>query len=257
MGGFNNNPNVVQLEQAMRRLTLHNFISPSATGNSAPQGNDGDDGLLRIRRPQRQQSEVNDLDGVTNSTMPTTVQLLLRSGNAGSSFSDSCVTYISGYVCRKLFDARNIRCAECIGALLCNVDDPPPEEVMGLVKVRDNGGLLVPSASTHAIVTSAERHLTALAKCGEIARPKLVLSIQCSVLKQLTSERSNQLFPGSQEHMFQPRAGECHFVVVVKLVVERYLRVRLHSWGRLATLRDLRSVHVRHSLHKQVLFANQ
>ena len=33
MGGYNNNPNVMQLQHAMRRLTLHNFISPSATGN--------------------------------------------------------------------------------------------------------------------------------------------------------------------------------------------------------------------------------
>ena len=147
MGGYNDNPNVVQLQQALRRLTLHNFITPSATGNCVPL-DDGDDGLLRIRRPQRQLS-VRDSHGVnTDSGMPAAVQLLLRSGGAGSVFSNSCVTYICGYVCRKLLETQSIKCAECVGALLCNADDPPPQEVMGLVKVRDNGGLVVPSAST-------------------------------------------------------------------------------------------------------------
>ena len=58
MGGLNNNPNAVQLQHALRRLALHNFVSPSATGNSTTQADgddgDGDIGLLRIRRPERQ-----------------------------------------------------------------------------------------------------------------------------------------------------------------------------------------------------------
>ena len=52
---------------------------------------------------------------------------------------------------------------------------------------------------------------------------KLSLRVQCGVLKAMLENRSSQLFPGAQEHMFQPRADECHCVVLFKFVAERYI----------------------------------
>ena len=256
MGGYNNNPNAVQLQHALRRLSLHNFISPSATGNStAPDDeDDGDDdvGLLQIRRPQRQRSALG-----AGDPMPAVVQHVLTTPGNRSAFVDDCVGYISGYVCRKLIEGSVVKCGECIGALLSNEQDPPPRDVMRLVEIRDNGGLLVPSASTYAIVASAERHLTAVRRCGKVGQDNLSLRIQCSVLAQFMTERSHELFPGVQEHMFEPRADGCHAVSLLKQVVARYLRVRLHAYGRCTTLSGMSSAHVRHHLHKQVLFARQ
>ena len=257
MGGFNNNPNAVQLQQALRRLALHNFIAPSATGNStAPADEDGNDddnaGLLQIRRPQRQRSALG-----AGDPMPAVVQHVLTTPGNRSAFVDDSVGYIAGYVCRKLIEGSVVKCGECIGALLSNEEDPPSREVMRLVEIRDNGGLLVPSASTYAIVASAERHLTALRRCGEMGQENLSLRIQCSVLAQFMTERSHELFPGLQEHMFEPRAGGCHAVSLLQQVVARYLRVRLHAYGHRITLSGMSSAHVRHHLHKQVLFARQ
>ena len=255
MGGYSNNPNVVQLQHALRRLVLHNFISPSATGNCvAPADEDDgdDDGLLQIRRPERQRTTLGAED-----PMPAVVQHVLTTPGSRSAFLDDCVGYVTGYVCRKLIEGSVVRCGECISALLCNEDDPPSHAVMRLVEIRDNGGLLVPSASTYAIVASAERHLTALRRCGEVGLQNLSLRIQCSVLGQFMTERSHELFPGAQEHMFQPRADECHAVRLLKQVVARYLHVRLHAYGRSTTLSGMSSAHVRHHLHKQVLFARQ
>ncbi|KAF0291992.1 DNA transposase THAP9 [Amphibalanus amphitrite] len=257
MGGFNNNPNAVQLQHALRRLALHNFISPSATGNStAPadedNGNDDEVGLLQIRRPQRQRSALG-----AGDPMPAVVQHVLMTPGNRSAFVDDSVGYIAGYVCRKLIEGSVVKCGECIGALLSNEEDPPSREVMRLVEIRDNGGLLVPSASTYAIIASSERHLTALRRCGEMGQENLSLRIQCSVLAQFMTERSHELFPGVQEHMFEPRAGGCHAVSLLKQVVARYLRVRLHAYGHYITLSGMASAHVRHHLHKQVLFARQ
>ena len=85
----------------------------------------------------------------------------------------------------------------------------------------------------------------------------LSLRIQCSVLAQFMTERSHELFPREQEHMFEPREDECHAVTLLKQVVTRYLRVRLHAYGCSTTLCGLSSAHVRHHLHKQMLFARQ
>ena len=121
MGGFSDDPNAVQLRQALRRLALHNFITPSATGNTTARDGDGDDGLLRIRRPPRRQPMLpGELDVTDGDPMPAVMELVLRSKDGSSAFTSSCVAYISGYVCRKLLDASTISCAECIGALLFN-----------------------------------------------------------------------------------------------------------------------------------------
>ena len=163
MGGLNNNPNAVQLQHALRRLALHNFISPSATGNSTTQADeddgDGDIGLLRIRRPERQRPALG-----AEEPMPAIVQHVLSAPDNRSAFADDCVAYVAGYVChvcRKLIEGSVVKCGECIGACLRNEKDPPSQAVMRLVEIRDNWGLLVLSASTYAIVVSAERHLTA------------------------------------------------------------------------------------------------
>ena len=253
MGGYNNNPNVVQFQQAMRKLMLHNFISPSADGNCA-ELEDGDaGGLLQIRRPKPNQRTSDDL-----VELPAAVQYALSVENVKSSFVDDCLCYIAGYVCRKLMEGKVITCGECIGALLCNKDDPPPPAVMRLVRVKDNGGLMVPSASTYRVIASAEQHLTAFRKCGAVQRPRLALTIQRDVLAQCLEENSgHSLFPGATEHLFDLRGDECHAVALVKQVVARYLRVRLYDYGKMCTLGALRSAHKRHNLCKQVLFANQ
>jgi hypothetical protein len=78
----------------------------------------------------------------------------------------------------------------------------------------------------------------------------LTFRIQCSVVAQFMTECSDELFPGVQEHMFEPRADECHAVVLLKQVVARYLRVRLYACGRRTTLSGIgmSSTHVRHHL---------
>ena len=254
MGGYNNNPNVVQLQQAMRRLTLHNFVSPSAAGNCIERDDedDHDDGLLLIRRPARQPTTI-----IGGEPMPAVIQHLLATMATGSAFVDNCVGYIAGYVCRKLIESGGLKCGECVEALLSNPADTLPHDVEHLIKVRDNGGLLVPSASTYAVVASAERHLTALRKCDGVVCQNLSLRIQCSVLAHFMTERSHELFPGHEEHMFSSRAGECHAVTLVKQIVARYLRVRLHAHGQNTTISSLQRAHIRHSLNKQVLFAHQ
>ena len=62
---------------------------------------------------------------------------------------------------------------------------------MGLVNVRDNGGLLVPSTTTYAIASCAEKCLTGLLKSSDAVPAKLSLSVQCGVLKAMFENRSS------------------------------------------------------------------
>ena len=116
----------------------------------------------------------------------------------------------------------------------------------------------MPSASTYTVIKSAERHLTAFKKRGMVQRPRLALAIQRNVLSQCVEETSGcNLFPGATEHLFSPRGEECHAVSLVGQIVSRYLRVRLHDYGKVTTMKMLQNAHKRHSLCKQILFANQ
>ena len=114
MGGLNNNPNAIQLRQAMRRLVLHNFITPSLAGNCMAQDADDDDGLL-IHRPAKRRRQ--DDDGDTND-VPEVVTRMLQSHSATSPFVQNCAAYIAGYVCLKVVSERCVRCGECVGALV-------------------------------------------------------------------------------------------------------------------------------------------
>ena len=208
-------------------------------------------GLLEIQRPKAKPLMPEFAE------MPAAVLYALSVENNRSACLDDCLCYIAGYVCRKQLEANAVSCGECIGALLYNDADPPSSAVMGLVRVKDNGGLMVPSASTYAVITSAERHLTAFRKCGVVLQPRLALTIQRNVLAQCLEERcGHNLFPGATEHLFDSRGDECHAVMLVRQIVSRYLRVRLYDYGRVATLGTLQSAHKRHNLSKQILFAN-
>lgn len=250
MGGFNNNPNAWQLRQAMRKLVLHNFITPSFTGNCAPM-DETCDGLLAIRRAARVESGGDQAQGI-----PAVVEHILER-HVPSTFQLNCAAYIAGYVCKKLVEERRIKCPECVSKLLTSEDDPAPPEVLELVKVRDNGGLLIPSGSVLQIVMRAEKLLESFQKCADISRERMLsLRIQAAVLLQLGVERTRPLFPGSEEHMFLCPGEESHLSQLVKVVVSRYLRIRLYDFAKVRT-ENLSGLYKRHKLTKVILFSNQ
>ena len=250
MGGFNNNPNAWQLRQAMRKLVLHNFVTPSFSGNCTP-ADEASDGLLQIRRPSKRTVEE------THAQLPAVVEHILDR-EVPSSFVRNCTAYIAGYVCRKVVDEKVVKCAECVGALLSNELDPPPPEVLELVKIRDNGGLLIPSGSVFRVILSAERHLASFHKCMDVSRERMLcLRIQASVLRHLSLETTQRIFPGQEEHMYLCPGDESHLSQLVKVVVARYLRVRLYDYAKVRTQNMLGNVHKRHKLTKVILFSNQ
>ena len=151
-----------------------------------------------------------------------------------------------------------MQCAECIGKLLATEHDSPPPEVLELVKVRDNGGLLIPSGSVFRVIRSAEKHFESFQKCMDVSRERMLsLRIQTSVLHQLRVQTTQRLFPGSEEHMFLCPGEESHMSQLVKVVVSRYLRVRMYDYAKVRTQGMLGNVHKRHKLTKVILFSNQ
>ena len=137
-------------------------------------------------------------------------------------------------------------------------DDPPPSEVLELVKVRDNGGLLIPSGSTFRIILSAERHLDAFHRCMDVSREKqLGLRIGASVLRQLGLETTQRLFPESEEHMHLCPGDESHLSQLVKILMSRHLRIRLYDYAKVRTQNAVGNTMKRHKLTKVILFSNQ
>ena len=195
MRRFNNNPNAWQLCQAMRKLTLYNFVTPSFSGNCTPRDKTGD-GLLQIQRVSKNRV------GEASGDIPAVVGHILSS-YIPSALALNCTFYIAGYVCKKPVQEKVIQCPECVGRPLMSDSDPPPLEVLELLNMRDNGGLLSPSGTIFRVIASAEKRLGSFHKCKDVSR-ELVLCqrIQSSALSQLGLETTQPLFPGSEEHMF-------------------------------------------------------
>ena len=85
----------------------------------------------------------------------------------------------------------------------------------------------------------------------------LCLRIQVAMLREVTLDSTERLFPQSQDHMFAILEDEGHFTQLVKLLVGRYIRVRLYDFGKTVTNEAVRSVHARHRLTKTIIFGNQ
>ena len=116
-GGWNNNPSAKQFGLVFRRILFRCGVSPSITGNVLPQ--DGTALLTGIE--------------------PTRIRPQLLDNDCRISFIDNAITYIGGWVVRKLME--DLDCNECKQQLT-----EPAKAVDNsyhLIQIRDNGGLFI------------------------------------------------------------------------------------------------------------------
>lgn len=99
----------------------------------------------------------------------------------------------------------------------------------------NNGGLRIPSQSAYSVVEYAEKEFKAsVCKDGhQITREeKLKQKLITNVCKHFIMDCSHQVFQDHEQGLNENVLEEDHQTTLIKLISERYLKLRLFSYGK-------------------------
>lgn len=156
-GGYNNNPISRQFIAAYKKLLIHAEIREGGLGNCTP--------LNQIDILNCSSSKQNSKDQINNSCSASSNLLGTLKDNDDidhdhdsffanttlSQYSEEVVTYIAGFMSRKL--SKSLACEFCVGALF-----GLKENLMAsLINIKDRGGLAYPSNDVIKICIVCEK----------------------------------------------------------------------------------------------------
>ena len=164
---------------------------------------------------------------------------------------ENAVAYITGWVVRKI--VKTLDCEQCREMLVASA---PPERYRSschLLKLKQTGGLIMPSSGCINIVMHAERHIRRLSALDEVTRGMSLLRVQSLVLAEIGSEN---VFDAG-EHASDTQVGiDNHYMSLIRSVVRVYFNLRQHHIVKLHNLK-MNGKNVRHNLTKTILFKGQ
>lgn len=266
--GWNNNPNVLEFKQALKRIIIRNSIQPSNTGNCT---NFEDslcetNGLLDFswkRRKLDQQSPVL-LEDESPDMVNLDTLLIQMDQQHCNILRDNILYYIAGYIVRRLL--LKLDCESCHKELLLKMDDPaamnlPSYPVYSrFTHEKQRGGLVFPSCAVLKIIKATEVifRQRVIDTPKEIVFDKMIdLKIQSAVIHQL----GTSMFSDSPAHYFDHRIGQeaDHLSSLARNIISAYLNLRLKMYGKKYTSEVAHGnvTSTRHLLTKQILFRNQ
>lgn len=215
--GWNDNPTPKQFGFVMRRLNAHPGISADSTGNCVNLSDSG-----RSDEVQPEDIFENDDFNPPSSTYITNV-----------------ISYIAGFVVKKVL--RHDKCPECRVALISSTDDVwvPPEE-RHFIRLKDNGGLLMPSLDVTKVLKLSESVFSSLP-----LRKQNPTAVSSYVINRLPFDVFSS--PHMVEHDHRSR--------VVRSLVHSYCDLRSFHYAKQAYLN--RTGYKRPTLTKQIHFLSQ
>lgn len=241
-GGFNNNPTCRQFEGAYKRLLIHHEISGSTSANCLALDPIS---ILSIssatKIPATQIMPVNsrvldtdDLLRIISEAEPYTQEDIFYNKDTtviteqvGFGFENireynyDIVGHIAGLVLKWLKNV--VYCETCLSALETN------DFVSRLSQMKNYEdsliGLQKPSQDLVDICKITEVQIKHLEKCGKLKNDnKLMLTLQTSVMKNMGAS----CFDSLCDHVFEEILEGNHVFTLIKLIVQKYAKVRLH-----------------------------
>lgn len=240
MGGWNNNPSVKQFSSSYRTLLNRASISAATTGNCTPQDHTD---LLHLR-PSDDEAEKfspSHFDHIDTEHDYCIITKL-------SPFVTNILSYIAGWIVRRL--SATIGCGDCLSAL---VETAGPKS-NSLLEIKNNGGLVTPSASVVKVVEHAEKVLRSSADFHHVSNQDQWGNVlEAKVLENLP----DNLFCDLSQHFRDTLYGiDNHYTDLVRNICRAFLKLRrFHAIS--LTNRTLQRSSVRQSLTKTILFKNQ
>ena len=157
-----------------------------------------------------------------------------------------------GWVVRKMLD--KLLCTTCrCACVMPSTASPQFTSAYQLILLKNNGGLVLPSAAVLKVITSAERHLRHLSDLNKLNRKISALQLTTLVLLDCGSA---DIF-GLGEHIYNTADGiHHHGTTLVRNLVSTYFTLRQHHIARLHT-QHLQGTSIRQSLTKTIIFKGQ
>ena len=273
-GGWNNNPNSLQMKYALRKMLMRNAITASKNANCLDfTGCNNLIPLFRTRKHsptlhnQSQETAAQDTDNKINAMVQH-----LQEGN--SEFISNVIFYIAGYIVSKLVN--NLSCPECKRCLCplpksLSVDDHDytatkyheAGKASAFVNFVNNGGLQIPSTAVYRCIEFCEHVFKATVTGNDNQhisnRAKLKNSMIIAVCQHFNLESTFPLFRDHEDGVNEAVIEDDHSTQLTKHIADKYFTLRLFNYGKKYTREIVNKGKTsdRHRLNKLILFNNE
>jgi hypothetical protein len=278
-GGWNNNPNCLQMKYSLRKMLMRNAITASKNANCVDFT--GCNNLIPLFHTRKHKTNIN--EDSEEATAPDQdpehtdkeMNTMLQHLNEGhSEFISNVLFYIAGYIVSKLID--NLSCSECKRCLL-----PLPKETSAddhdytatryheagkasaFTTFVNRGGLQIPSTAVYRCIEFCE-HVFKATVTGNDGRhisnkAKLKNRMIIKVCQHFTLESTLPLFTDHEDGDNEAVVEDDHSTQLTKRVADKYFTLRLFNYGKKYTREIVNKGKQsdRHRLNKLTLFNNE
>ncbi|KAL2092151.1 hypothetical protein ACEWY4_011949 [Coilia grayii] len=253
-GGWNNNPSIVGFTNYFRHVMVRCGINPGETGNV--QAQDGTACLSAIAISSAVPADDDDDDDENdNFILPSpydpTAGLVLDHTylpNRFGALTENAIVYIAGFVVKCV--QKKQKCEVCCSSLVSSALPSTLGDNYHLLALRNNGGLLIPSAGTVKVVRCAEQCIRRVCNVSSAACQCSEALLQRVVKAEIGSEDIFNL----GNHIEETQDGiDNHHYNLISHILAAFYKLRQHHIAKLHTI-QLQSKSLRRKLCKVVLF---
>lgn len=264
--GFNNNPDVVQLKSALRKILLRNSIVGSKYSNCLTFEQESAGSIFslkwtRRRTPMTNYNALSDADTKYIADLTRSLQMVSL-----SAYKEVILGYIAGYIVRRL--SEKINCNVCNLAMfsIAAMKDhfyslfASPRH-MWLINSKNRGGLVLPSNGVVKAVFVCERVFRAFVFGTDASKQQISSrqNIKVLMIHAINQQLSHEcLFPELNEHDLEHEilTEDLHSSQLLKKIIEHFITLRLATYAKHYT-RDVYHKHevgLRQQSTKSVIF---
>lgn len=275
-GGWNNNPNSLQLKYALRKMLFRNAVKASKNSNCI-EFSDISCGIIPIFHRRKHSAPLleKNVPTANNGFTPAEQKLAEQlEEKEHSEFVENVLYYISGHIVSKL--VKSVTCPACKNCLISSSlsspsqlldhdyfgSRPDNQRASAYTQFVNKGGLTMPSPSVFSVVKYAEIVFKAC-----VCKDGRQISSSEGLRSKMIVEVSNHFFvdKSSRSTVFSDHdsgmndMNDDHRVKLIKHTADKYFTLRLFTYGK----RHCESVlqggkpSDRHQLTKLILFKNQ
>lgn len=245
-GGYNNNPTARQFQAAYKKLLVHVEVKESFRGNCIPLE---ELSILKINPIHQinvtsREYSASDFSSFDYTSLENDHNYL---PDPLSIYAKNIIVYIAGYVVHYL--KAKIVCEQCLDTLISTSRDT---FLYSFIDLKNKSGLQYPSEDVIEICLKCERILKHEIIVVGIARISID-KIKNLILRQFVS---SNIFSNLVTHSFDQNVLDNHRFLLIKIIIERYLNVRIIYLYKNNTNKN-KATSIRHSSNKIVLFSGQ
>ena len=259
-GGWNNNPNCVQFQGALRRLLIKNSVTASKVANCAAPGDSTMSSLFQLkwsRRKPAKMDTVENLDDMSEDILFAFLDYDI------SIYKCNVLFYIAGFLVKRI--AKTVSCEQCSALLFYSPSRDAiydhnyqlPSPYAKFLMVKNKGGLVIPAVQVYEVLLICETVFRAvsISDIRNIKKSKLVYHVVKQVLARPVL--INYFHSAACDVDFAME--NVHGVSIIKKIADLFFDVRLFYYSKKVTQSLLKNKEgsKRFIFNKLILFSNQ